>query len=34
MGKSAKTWETYEDAAAHMLAQLAKRLRLKEVEGK
>jgi len=34
MEKSAKTWETYEDVAAHMLSHLAKRLGLKEVEGK
>lgn len=34
MGKPKKAWKTYEEAAAHMLSQLADRLGIKDVEGK
>jgi hypothetical protein len=34
LGRRAKAWETYEQAAAHMLEQLSQRVGIKEVQGK
>lgn len=34
LGRRAKAWRTYEEAAAHMLAQLSQRMGIKDVRGK
>lgn len=34
LGRRAKAWQTYEEAAAHMLGQLSDRVGIKEVKGK